>query len=81
MRGSHDTGYGPALGLETLRRVAAAVPIPTIALGGISPANAAECLEAGAAGVALMGGAMRDDEQGSTLKRAIAAIAPESPDT
>ena len=51
-------GYGPALGLDGLRHVAARLAIPVIALGGVGEDNAAACLEAGAAGVAVMGGVM-----------------------
>jgi len=54
-------GYGPARGLGGLRRVAAALHIPVFALGGIGPAQVAECLAAGAYGVAVMSGLMREE--------------------
>jgi len=45
--------YGPPLGLAVLSRVASELaPFPVLALGGISPVNAAECLRAGASGIA-----------------------------
>ncbi len=44
--------YGPPKGLADLRRVCGAVRIPVWALGGISVENAADCIAAGAAGVA-----------------------------
>lgn len=55
-------GYGPALGLDRLAAVAAELDIPVIALGGVDPTNAEGCRRAGAAGVALMGLAMRTPE-------------------
>ena len=51
-------GYGPALGVDELADLAAKSLIPVLALGGIDDRNAAACLAAGAAGVAVMGAVM-----------------------
>ncbi len=48
----------PPRGLAVLEEVAASVGIPVIALGGITAANAQQCLAAGAAGVAVMSAVM-----------------------
>ena len=52
-------GYGPALGLDGLARIVARAAGPVIALGGVTAANAAPCLAAGARGIAVMGEVMR----------------------
>jgi thiamine monophosphate synthase len=52
-------GYGPPLGLGRLADWCAAARLPVYALGGIDPARARPCREAGAAGVAVMGAVMR----------------------
>jgi thiamine-phosphate pyrophosphorylase len=44
----------PPIGLEGLREIAAAVSVPVIAIGGVDASNAAQCVEAGAAGVAVI---------------------------
>lgn len=47
--------YGEPAGLEKLAEVARALrSIPVLALGGITTANAAECLQSGAAGIAAI---------------------------
>ncbi|MGY1773851.1 thiamine phosphate synthase [Blastococcus sp. SYSU D00813] len=56
---SSKPGYGPALGPAGLARLTAGAP-PVFALGGVAPEDAAGCLRAGAAGVAVMGPVMRD---------------------
>ncbi|WP_448206268.1 thiamine phosphate synthase [Azospirillum sp. sgz302134] len=53
-------GYGPVLGLDGLRRLAAESPVPLVALGGVGAETAGACLKAGASGVAVMGPLMRD---------------------
>lgn len=44
----------PAIGLEGLSEICSAVSIPVVAIGGVSAANAEECVRAGAAGVAVI---------------------------
>ena len=44
--------FGHPQGLERLREAVRAVAIPVLALGGVTEVNAAECVAAGAAGVA-----------------------------
>jgi thiamine-phosphate pyrophosphorylase len=44
----------PPIGLEGLREICAAVSSPVVAIGGIDERNAAECIRAGAAGVAVL---------------------------
>ncbi|MEE8256730.1 MAG: thiamine phosphate synthase, partial [Acidobacteriota bacterium] len=46
--------YGPPVGLEKLAEAARAVNIPVLALGGVTLENAADCLRAGAAGLAAI---------------------------
>lgn len=48
----HDAD--PAIGLDGLREICDAVDIPVVAIGGIDASNAAECIRAGAAGVAVI---------------------------
>ena len=46
--------FGPPQGIERLREVCGAVKIPVLAIGGVTPEDAARCLEAGAAGIAAI---------------------------
>jgi len=67
-------GYGPALGLDALAAAAAKAPGPIVALGGITPHNAAACLAAGARGVAVMGEIMRAADPEATIRSLLQAI-------
>ena len=48
----------PAIRLDGLAQICEAVSIPVIAIGGIDATNAAECVAAGAAGVAVVRAAL-----------------------
>ena len=67
-------GYGPALGLDALAAAAAKAPGPIVALGGVTPDNAAACLAAGARGVAVMGEIMRAADPEATIRQLLAAL-------
>ncbi|MGZ8692051.1 MAG: thiamine phosphate synthase [Gaiellaceae bacterium] len=45
---------GAAIGLEGLREICDATTIPVVAIGGIDASNAADCIRAGALGVAVI---------------------------
>jgi thiamine monophosphate synthase len=63
-------GYGPPLGPEGFGDL----PLPTYALGGITPDNAAEAVTAGAHGVAVMGAVMRAEEPAEVVRDLLAAL-------
>ena len=44
----------PPIGLDGLAEICRAVAIPVVAIGGIDPSNARACMDAGAAGVAVI---------------------------
>jgi thiamine-phosphate pyrophosphorylase len=56
-------GYGPALGVAALGQ-AARLGISILALGGVTTSTVGPCLDAGAAGIAVMGEVMRSDDPG-----------------
>jgi thiamine-phosphate diphosphorylase len=58
-------GYGPALGVAAL----ADLPLPVWALGGVTHINAQACVDAGAAGVAVMGAVMGADDPAAATRR------------
>jgi thiamine-phosphate diphosphorylase len=61
-------GYGPALRLGRLAELCAGAGLPVYALGGVeSGERAAQCRDAGAAGVAVMGAVMRADDPAAVV--------------
>jgi thiamine-phosphate pyrophosphorylase len=74
-------GYGPALGLDGLAAAVRATPGPIVALAGITPENAAACLAAGAAGIAVMGEVMRAADPQAAVRALLEAMraAPGTP--
>ena len=58
---------GPPIGVDGLRAICGAVEVPVVAIGGIDASNAAECIRAGAAGVAVI----RAARDAAALVRAI----------
>ena len=55
------------IGLDGLRAISEAVRIPVIAIGGIDPTNARECIDAGAFGVAVVRAAAQAAELSAAL--------------
>ena len=67
-------GYGPALGLDGLAAAVATLKGPVVALAGINPGNARSCIDAGAAGVAVMGEIMRATDPEATVRALVRAL-------
>ena len=55
------------IGLEGLREICDAVSVPVVAIGGVDASNAADCIRAGAAGVAVI----RAARDAAALRQAI----------
>ena len=67
-------GYGDEAGLDRLAKVVEAVSLPVIALGGVTEANATDCLSFGARGVAVMGRVMGAEEPAEATSRIVRAL-------
>ena len=59
----------PPIGLDGLAEICAAVSVPVVAIGGVDASNAADCIRAGAAGVAVI----RATNDATALRAAIDA--------
>jgi thiamine-phosphate pyrophosphorylase len=67
--------WGPPQGLDRLSKVAAAVRIPVIAIGGITPERVVAVRHAGAAGVAAIAAILDTDAPGEATRRFLEALA------
>ena len=68
-------GFGPPQGLDKLARVATAVKIPVIAIGGITPERVREVTRAGAHGVAVISAILTADSPAAATRRFLEALA------
>lgn len=68
----------PPRGLEALQRVVEAVPVPVLAIGGITAQRLPSVLETGCAGVALIGGVMAAEDPVEAV-RALRRVMDASP--
>lgn len=67
---------GDVIGLEGLRSVVEAVPVPVVGIGGITPERAGEVAAAGAAGVAVVGAVMAAPDPGGAARRLLHPFTP-----
>jgi thiamine-phosphate pyrophosphorylase len=63
----------PPIGLEGLAAISEAVAIPVVAIGGIDATNAADCVAAGASGVAVVRAAAEAQALRRVIDEALAA--------
>lgn len=62
------------VGLKALREVANSISIPVLAVGGITPENAAQVIEAGASGVALISAICAAEDPKAAAESLVAAM-------
>ena len=74
--------YGAPQGLTALERVAAAVDVPVIAIGGITPARVREVRQSGADGVAVISAILAADDPAAATREFLSALraGPAKPD-
>jgi len=63
----------PPIGLDGLAEICCAVTVPVVAIGGIDASNAADCIRAGAAGVAVIRAATDAAAVAAAIDEAVAA--------
>ena len=72
----------PVVGLEGVRRARKLTKRPLVAIGGITPENAASVIEAGADSVAVIGALLRQgSEPGAVVRKFLRNMPPKEPST
>ena len=66
--------YGPPQGLSALERVASAVAVPVIAIGGVTPERVEDVRAAGAHGVAVISAILAADSPATATQRFLDAL-------
>jgi thiamine-phosphate diphosphorylase len=70
---------GQVIGVEGLRRVVEAVPVPVVGIGGVTVERVREVTETGAAGVAVVNAVMSASDPASVVRRMLQSFANASP--
>ncbi len=65
---------GPVSGIELLRQVVEAVPVPIIAIGGITPQNTRAVLQAGAKGIAVISAVCKAPDPENATQKLLKAL-------
>lgn len=73
--GSKDDA-GPVSGIETLRKIVEAMPIPIIAIGGVDEKNAYDVMRAGAHGIAVISAVCCREDPRQATRGLYEAITP-----
>ncbi|MFH1082758.1 MAG: thiamine phosphate synthase [Pseudomonadota bacterium] len=73
--GSKDDA-GPVSGIETLRKIVEAIPIPIIAIGGVDEKNAYDVMRAGAHGIAVISAVCCREDPRQATRGLYEAITP-----
>ncbi|NJD09966.1 MAG: thiamine phosphate synthase [Gemmatimonadetes bacterium] len=66
-----------AIGPEGVQRVASAVAIPVVAIGGITPENAGQLGRSGAAGIAVVAAVMRSPDPAAVVRQLLRSYTPD----
>lgn len=67
-------GYGPAIGLDELRKVIKLLSIPVYALGGIGSSNIEEVMSTGVYGVALISEIMASENPENSTRKILSKL-------